>query len=81
MIPKISGIDVLQHIRKISVTPVIIISAKETETDKTLSLALGADDYITKPFSVVEVLARIKSNIREQLNTLRFLMWKMNLYL
>lgn len=64
MIPKISGMDVLQYIRKTSVIPVIIISAKESETDKTLGLALGADDYITKPFSVVEVLARIKSNIR-----------------
>lgn len=64
MIPKISGMDVLQHIRKTSFIPVIIISAKESETDKTLGLALGADDYITKPFSVVELLARIKSNIR-----------------
>lgn len=64
MIPKINGIDVLQHIRKTSVIPVIIISAKDSETDKTLGLALGADDYITKPFSVVEVLARIKANIR-----------------
>lgn len=64
MIPKISGMDVLQYIRKTSVIPVIIISAKESETDKTLGLALGADDYITKPFSVVEMLARIKSNIR-----------------
>lgn len=64
MIPKISGMDVLQHIRKVSFLPVIIISAKESETDKTLGLALGADDYITKPFSMVELLARIKSNIR-----------------
>lgn len=64
MIPKISGMDVLQHIRRISVVPVIILSAKDTETDKTLGLALGADDYITKPFSVVEVLARIKANVR-----------------
>lgn len=64
MIPTISGMDVMQHIRKKSVIPVIIVSAKDTETDKTLGLALGADDYITKPFSVVEVLARIKANIR-----------------
>lgn len=54
----------MQHIRKSSFVPVIILSAKDTETDKTLGLALGADDYITKPFSVVEVLARIKANIR-----------------
>lgn len=64
MIPKISGMDVMQYIRKVSVVPIIIISAKDTETDKTLGLALGADDYITKPFSVAEVLARIKANIR-----------------
>lgn len=64
MIPKISGLDVLQHIRKVSVVPIIILSAKDTETDKTVGLALGADDYITKPFSVAEVLARIKANIR-----------------
>lgn len=73
MIPKISGMDVMQHIRKKSVVPIIIISAKDTEGDKALGLGLGADDYITKPFSVVEVLARIKSNIRrvEQYSQLR----------
>lgn len=64
MIPKISGMDVMKHIRKISTVPIIIISAKDTEVDKTLGLGLGADDYITKPFSVVEVLARVKANIR-----------------
>lgn len=64
MIPKISGMDVMEHIRKSSVVPVIIVSAKDTEADKTLGLGLGADDYITKPFSVAEVLARIKANIR-----------------
>lgn len=64
MIPEISGMDVMQHIRKNSVVPVIIVSAKDTEADKTLGLGLGADDYITKPFSVAEVLARIRANIR-----------------
>lgn len=64
MIPKISGMDVMQHIRKNSVVPIIIISAKDTESDKTLGLGLGADDYITKPFSVAEVLARIKAALR-----------------
>lgn len=64
MIPKISGMDVMKHIRKNSVVPIIIISAKDTETDKTLGLGLGADDYITKPFSVAEVLARIKAALR-----------------
>ena len=64
MIPKISGMDVMQHIRKNSTVPIIIISAKDTDSDKTLGLGLGADDYITKPFSVTELLARIKANIR-----------------
>lgn len=64
MIPRISGMDVMQHIRKNSFVPIIILSAKDTEGDKALGLGLGADDYITKPFSVVEVLARIKANLR-----------------
>lgn len=64
MIPQISGMDVMQHIRKNSVVPIIIVSAKDSETDKSLGLGLGADDYMTKPFSVVEVLARIRANIR-----------------
>ena len=64
MIPKISGMDVMQEIRKTSTVPIIILSAKDTDSDITLGLGLGADDYITKPFSVTEVLARIKANIR-----------------
>lgn len=64
MIPGISGMEVLQYIRKTSVVPVIILSAKDGEVDKILGLGLGADDYITKPFSLAEVLARIKTNIR-----------------
>lgn len=64
MIPKISGMEVMQHIRQSSTVPIIIVSAKDTDADKTLGLGLGADDYITKPFSVTEVLARIKANIR-----------------
>lgn len=64
MIPKKSGMEVMKEIRKKSTVPIIIISAKDTDSDKTLGLGLGADDYITKPFSVTEVLARIKANIR-----------------
>jgi len=51
MIPKISGMEVMQHIRTHSTVPIIIVSAKDTDADKTLGLGLGADDYITKPFS------------------------------
>lgn len=64
MIPKISGMEVMGKIRESSMVPIIIMSAKDTDSDKTLGLGLGADDYITKPFSVTEVLARIKANIR-----------------
>lgn len=64
MIPKVSGMGVMRHIRGKSFVPIIILSAKDSESDKTLGLGLGADDYITKPFSVVEVLARIKAALR-----------------
>lgn len=64
MIPKMNGIEVMRKIREHNTVPIIIISAKDTDSDKTLGLGLGADDYITKPFSVTEVLARIKANIR-----------------
>lgn len=64
MIPKINGMEVMKTIRENNTVPIIILSAKDTDSDKTLGLGLGADDYITKPFSVTEVLARIKANIR-----------------
>lgn len=64
MIPGMSGIEVMGKIREKSTVPIIIVSAKDTDSDKMLGLGLGADDYITKPFSIAEVLARIKANIR-----------------
>jgi len=64
MLPKISGLEVMKRIRKESVVPIIILSAKDTESDKIFGLGLGADDYITKPFSLTEVLARVKANLR-----------------
>ncbi len=64
MLPQKSGMEVMKVIRENSTVPIIILSAKDTDSDKTLGLSLGADDYITKPFSVTEVLARIKANIR-----------------
>lgn len=64
MIPGINGMEVMERIRERSTVPIIILSAKDTDSDKTLGLGMGADDYITKPFSVTEVLARIKANIR-----------------
>lgn len=64
MIPKKSGLDVIKYIRQTSTAPIIIITAKDTDMDKTVGLGLGADDYITKPFSLTEVVARIRANIR-----------------
>lgn len=64
MIPKRNGMEVMHIIREKSTVSIIIVSAKDTDSDKSLVLGLGADDYITKPFSVTEVVARIKANIR-----------------
>lgn len=64
MIPKVSGMEVMRKIREESIVPILIISAKDSDSDKSLGLGLGADDYITKPFSVTEVAARVKAHIR-----------------
>jgi two-component system response regulator RegX3 len=64
MLPGVSGTDVCKHIRSKSVTPIIMLTAKDTEIDKVLGLELGADDYVTKPFSTRELLARIKAVLR-----------------
>ena len=65
MLPKKNGFDVCRALRdQGSSVPVIILTAREEETDKVLGLELGADDYITKPFSMRELLARVKANIR-----------------
>ena len=68
MIPKIDGISVCKKIRyalNISNIPILMISAKDTESDKIVGLEMGADDYITKPFQIREVMARIKANLRK----------------
>ena len=65
MLPEIDGFEVCRRIRgSDKVTPIIMLTAREEETDKVLGLELGADDYITKPFSVRELQARVKANIR-----------------
>lgn len=64
MLPKISGFEVIKKIREISTIPIIIITAKNSDHDKARGLALGADDYVTKPFSIVELSSRIKANTR-----------------
>lgn len=64
MLPVMDGFDVCRHIRKRSQVPIIFVTAREEEKDKILGLDTGADDYITKPFSYKELLARIRTNIR-----------------
>ena len=64
MIPKPDGLEVCKAIRRESETPILMVTAKKEETDRVLGLELGADDYITKPFSVRELLARIKTVFR-----------------
>ena len=64
MLPNMDGFSVCRKIRETSNVPILMITAREEEVDKVLGLELGADDYITKPFSVRELLARVKANMR-----------------
>ena len=68
MLPGMDGFEVLGHIREKHDTPIIMLTAREQETDKVLGLELGADDYITKPFSMRELMARVKANMRRTLS-------------
>ena len=65
MLPKMDGFTVCKTIRQSTNIPIIMVTAKEDVVDKVIGLELGADDYITKPFSVREVLARVKANLRK----------------
>ena len=64
MLPKQDGFAACREIRQISNVPIIMLTAKDTELDKVLGLELGADDYVTKPFSAREVVARVKAQLR-----------------
>jgi DNA-binding response OmpR family regulator len=64
MLPKIDGIEVCRILRKASDVPIIMLTAKDEEIDRVLGLELGADDYVVKPFSVRELLARVKTVLR-----------------
>lgn len=66
MLPKMDGFTVCRKLREKIATPILMLTAKEEEVDKVLGLELGADDYITKPFSPRELMARIKANLRRQ---------------
>ncbi|MEK3882928.1 response regulator transcription factor [Paenibacillus sp. PL2-23] len=64
MLPNANGLDILQAIRNYSTIPILILSAKDGEVDKALGLRFGADDYIAKPFSLLELSARVSASIR-----------------
>ncbi len=64
MMPKLDGIHLVKDLRRFSSIPVIFLSAKSEDADKILGLNIGADDYVTKPFNPLELIARVKSNVR-----------------
>jgi len=66
MLPRLSGLDVLRMLRRDSATPVIILSARDGDADQVAALDLGADDYITKPFSIRQLLARVAAILRRR---------------
>jgi two-component system response regulator VicR len=69
MLPLKSGLEVCKEIRNTSNVPIIMVTAKDNEIDKVLGLEMGADDYVTKPFSTRELLARIKANLRRNISS------------
>jgi DNA-binding response OmpR family regulator len=64
MLPRMDGLDVCRQLRRTSNVPIIMLTARNSETDKIVGLELGADDYVTKPFSMKELMARIKAMLR-----------------
>ncbi|MHB1419649.1 MAG: response regulator transcription factor [Bacillota bacterium] len=68
MLPGLNGMEVLLRIRQLSEVPVIMLTAKDQVTDKVMGLDIGADDYITKPFAIEELLARIRTALRKRVN-------------
>ena len=66
MLPSMDGFEICKRVREKSSVPIIMVTAKEEEVDKILGLELGADDYITKPFSIRELVGRVKANVRRQ---------------
>lgn len=69
MLPKMDGFQVLREVRNVKMNiPIILVTAREDEIDKVLGLELGADDYITKPYSVRELIARVKANLRRSVS-------------
>ena len=69
MLPEVSGLEICKKIRKSSNVPIIMLTAKDDENDKIIGLEMGADDYITKPFSVKELISRVKAVLRRTKNS------------
>lgn len=69
MLPSMNGIEVCRQLRRTSNVPVLMLTARDSETDKVVGLEIGADDYVTKPFSMRELMARIKAMLRRQQST------------
>jgi two-component system, OmpR family, response regulator RegX3 len=66
MLPRLSGTEILRRVRQESPLPVIVLTAKSAETDRVLGLEVGADDYVTKPFSMAELLSRVRALLRRR---------------
>ena len=64
MLPEMSGLDVCRQIRQVSNVPIVMVTAKDSEADKVAGLEIGADDYVTKPFSIRELISRVRAHLR-----------------
>ncbi len=71
MLPEINGLEVLRRIRKVSEVPIIMLTARDAVMDKVSGLDAGADDYITKPFAIEELLARIRTALKKRVFTVK----------
>lgn len=69
MLPGMSGLDVCRQVRRFSDVPIVMLTAKDSEADKVAGLELGADDYVTKPFSMRELVARVRAHLRRAART------------
>jgi two-component system, OmpR family, response regulator RegX3 len=66
MLPGLSGTEVCRRVRSTSVVPIIVLTARDAEVDRVMGLEAGADDYVTKPFSMVELVSRVRANLRRR---------------
>ena len=79
MMPVMDGMKTITELRKSSNVPVIFLTAKGEDTDKILGLTIGADDYVTKPFNPIELMARVKANVRKMQNVISLIKIKFHI--